>query len=481
MTNEPGPLKKFQRALFRKWLTGSFLLISLSILLVILFGGWFFGIPFSQLENHQLLLLVFFSAVAVSIPAGFLFSRRLTAPLNLLREGIHRIGKGDFNFRVRLLDSDDSEELGRGFNEMAGKLAQGWKEISEDRAKLSAILNGMIEGIIILNGEGKVLLVNPALRRMFPLALSLPEGIYYYELLRHRELNEFVREILFSRQNLSFEISFTGQKETVFQVQASVASVENYAGEIYIVLVFHEITDIKRLERVRKDFVANVSHELRTPLTSIKGYLEALQDLAPGVPDEGQKFLDILLKHARGMENIVSDLLHLARIESGKEKLQLVPISLKSFLLKTVQELSPLAEKKNQTIEVDAGEEISLEADSEKLSRLITNLIDNAIKYTPPSGKIIAGCLKKEGQIELFVKDTGIGIPPADLDRIFERFYRVDRARSREMGGTGLGLSIVKHIMEAHGGFIRVESEINRGTTFTAVFPFSSPPRQTPS
>jgi two-component system phosphate regulon sensor histidine kinase PhoR len=216
-------------------------------------------------------------------------------------------------------------------------------------------------------------------------------------------------------------------------------------------------------------------------LTSIKGYLEALQDLAPGVPDEGQKFLDILLKHARGMENIVSDLLHLARIESGKEKLQLAPISLKSFLLKTVQELSPLAEKKNQTIEVDVGEEISLEADSEKLSRLITNLIDNAIKYTPPSGKIIAGCLKKEGQIELFVKDTGIGIPPADLDRIFERFYRVDRARSREMGGTGLGLSIVKHIMEAHGGFIRVESEINRGTTFTAVFPFSSPPRQTPS
>ncbi|MBI3605699.1 MAG: PAS domain-containing protein [Nitrospirae bacterium] len=384
MTNEPGPLKKFQRALFRKWLTGSFLLISLSILLVILFGGRFFGIPFSQLENHQLLLLVFFSAVAVSILAGLLFSRRLTASLNLLREGIHRIGKGDFNFRVRLRDSDEFEELGKGFNEMAGKLALGWKEISEDRAKLSAILNGMIEGILILNGEGKVLLVNPALRRMFSLALSLPEGIYYYELLRHRELNEFVREILFSRQNLSFEISFTGQQESFFQVQASVASVENYAGEICIVLVFHEITDIKRLERVRKDFVANVSHELRTPLTSIKGYLEALQDLAPGIPDEGQKFLNILLKHARGMENIVSDLLHLARIESGKEKLQLAPISLKSFLLKTVQELSPLAEKKNQT-------------------------------------------------------------------------------------------------MEAHGGFIKVESEINRGTTFTAVFPLSSPPRQTPS
>ncbi|MBI3352211.1 MAG: PAS domain-containing protein [Nitrospirae bacterium] len=476
MTNEPGPLKKFQNGIFRKWLTGSFLLISLSILFVILLGGRFFGAPFSHLENDQLLLLIFFSAVAISIPIGFFFSRHLTASLNVLRQGLLRVGKGDFSFRVHLQDSDDFEELGRGFNEMVGKLAPGWKEISEDRAKLSAILNGMIEGIIILNGKGKVLLVNPALRRMFSLARFLPEGIYYYELLRHRELNEFVREILSTRQNLSFEISFTGQKETFFQVQASVASVENYEGEIYIVLVFHEITDIKRLERIRKDFVANVSHELRTPLTSIKGYLEALQDMEPGVPDEGQKFLAILLKHTQGMENIVSDLLQLAKIESGKEKLQLSTIPLKPFLLKTVQALSPLAAKKNQTIEVEAGEEVSLEADSEKLSRLLTNLIDNAIKYTPASGKIVAGYLKQEGQIELFVKDTGIGIPPADLDRIFERFYRVDRARSREMGGTGLGLSIVKHIMEAHGGFIKVESQINRGTTFTAVFPvFSSP------
>ncbi|MHB8483363.1 MAG: HAMP domain-containing sensor histidine kinase [Nitrospiria bacterium] len=474
MRNDPGALKKIQYGIFWKWLTGSFFLISLSILFVILLGGQFFGTRFSQLENDQLLLLVFFSVIAVSIPAGLLFSRRLTTPLNLLNQGLLRVGKGDFSFRVRFHDSDDFEELGKGFNEMAGKLALGWKEISEDRAKLSAILNGMIEGIIILNGEGKVLLVNPALRGMFSLAPFLPEGIYYYELLRHRELNEFVRKILSTRQNLSFEIGFTGQKESFFQVQASVASVENYEGEIYIVLVFHEITDIKRLERIRKDFVANVSHELRTPLTSIKGYLEALQDMEPAVPDEGRKFLAILLKHAQGMENIVSDLLQLAKIESGKEKLQLSPIPLKPFLLKTVQTLSPFAVKKNQTIEVEAGEEVSLEADSEKLSRLLTNLVDNAIKYTPASGKIVVGCLKKEDQIELFVKDTGIGIPPDDLDRIFERFYRVDRARSREMGGTGLGLSIVKHIMEAHGGFIKVESRVNRGTTFTAIFPFVS-------
>jgi two-component system phosphate regulon sensor histidine kinase PhoR len=326
---------------------------------------------------------------------------------------------------------------------------------------------------LILNREGKVLMVNPPLNRMFSLPTPLQKETYFYELLRYRELNEFIRKVLAERKNLSLDIAFTHPRESFFQVQSSIAPEDLGKKDFYVILVFHEITEIKRLERIRKDFVANVSHELRTPLTSIKGYLEAFSEMEFFLPADGKKFLSILQKQSERMENIVSDLLQLAKIESGQEKLQLSPIPVKPFLEKTVSSLSPLAQKKNQTLDLHAPEDLILQADPDKLSRIMINLLENAIKYTPEKGKIVVGCHKKNGCIELFVKDNGIGIPPADQNRIFERFYRVDRARSRELGGTGLGLAIVKHLMEAHGGSIGVESYPNEGSTFTARFPAS--------
>ena len=438
------------------------------------------AVPLTDLSRQtaqikQLLFFTFLAAFALSIPIGFIFSKRLTNPLHQTLIAAKRFGQGDLSQRIQVRSNDEIENLGTIYNQMADELSLQLKEISEEKSQLSAILNGMMEGIIILNSKGKVLLVNPALERMFFLRSPLSKEIHYYELLRHHELNEFIRKTLLERQNFALDIAFATPRESYFQVQASVASGKNSGADVYIVLVFHEITDIKRLERIRKDFVANVSHELRTPLTSMKGYVEALQDLGQSLPEEGQKFLVILQKNTLRMENIVSDLLQLAKIESGKDRLNLKTIPLKSFLEKTILPLLPLTVGKNQTMEVQGEEDILLEADPEKLSQVVTNLIDNAIKYTPEGGKILAGCQKQDNQIELFVQDNGIGIPNNDLNRIFERFYRVDRARSREMGGTGLGLAIVKHIMEAHGGLIKVHSQPNAGSTFTAVFPLSSP------
>lgn len=436
------------------------------------------AVPLTELSDQtsrmkKNLFFVFLAVFISSIPVAFLFSKRLTRPLQEITQAAHSFGKGDLSQRIRIRTGDEIEFMAKSFNQMADEISLRLKEISGERSQLSAVLNGMIEGIMILNSEGMVLLTNPSLNQMFSLQGPVHKETYYYELIRHHELNELIREALADRKNQSLDISFTHPRESFFQVQASVALGGNDDENFYMVLVFHEITEMRRLERIRKDFVANVSHELRTPLTSIKGYLEALSEMESSHSEEEKKFLAILQKQSQRMENIVSDLLELARIESGKEKLQLTSISVKPFLEKTVASLYPLAEKKGQTIEIQTSEDLVLKADPDKLTRIFINLIENAIKYTPEKGKILIGSQKKNDRIELFVKDNGIGIPLVDQNRIFERFYRVDRARSREIGGTGLGLSIVKHLIEAHGGSVGVESYPNEGSTFSVRFPAS--------
>ncbi len=434
------------------------------------------AVPLTELSQESarmkaFLFFVFLAVFASSIPVAFLFSKRLTRPLQEIMQAARSFGKGDLSQRIRIRTGDEFEAVANIFNQMADEISLRLKEISGERSQLSALLNGMTEGIMILNSEGIVLLTNPLLNQMFSLQGPIQKQTFYYELIRHHDLNELIRKVLSDRKNLSLDLSFTHPRESFFLVQASVASGNRGDDDFSAVLVFHEITEMRRLERIRKDFVENVSHELRTPLTSIKGYLEALSELESSLPEEGKNFLSILQKQSDRMENIVSDLLQLAKIESGKEKLQVSAIPIKPFLEKSVSSLSPLAQKKSQTLEIHASEDLILQADPDKLSRILTNLLENAIKYTPEKGIIIVGCRKNNSWIDLYVKDNGIGIPPADQNRIFERFYRVDRARSREMGGTGLGLSIVKHLMEAHGGSIGVESYPNEGSTFTARFP----------
>ena len=239
-----------------------------------------------------------------------------------------------------------------------------------------------------------------------------------------------------------------------------------------VIVVFHDITELKRLERIRQDFVANVSHELRTPLTTIRGYVEVLQDGSLEDRSQAIQFLQIIDRHTQRMEKIVSDLLLLSEIESPNRSLRKAPFAMTELISSVVEALRPMAESKEQTVRVKVASALPrLRADSLKIHQVITNLLHNAICYTPDTGKICITAKSLEKGMEISVTDNGMGIPPEDLPRIFERFYRVDKGRSRDLGGTGLGLSIVKHIVEAHGGKVGVESKPGQGSRFCVFLP----------
>ena len=344
-------------------------------------------------------------------------------------------------------------------------------EISAERARLQAVLSSMVEGVLVLDRQGRILLMNDALRRMLPGAEPSTIGRPVIEAFRHHPLNEFVRVVMEGGQGRRQEVVLLTPAERTFLIQASVA---NQAGEgsVAAIFVFHDMTELKRLERVRKDFVANVSHELKTPLTSIKGYVEALLDGAKNDPGRCAQFLEIIQKHTENLNAILSDLLQLSTIESGVYRWRRDPVDVAELLERAARVLRPAAERRRQTLTVGpCTAPLRVWGDRDRLTDALVNLLDNAVKYTPEGGAIALEARAADDAVQIAVADTGIGIPPKELSRIFERFYRVDRARSRELGGTGLGLSIVKHIVEAHGGRISVESELSKGTRFTIMLP----------
>ncbi|HEY4485937.1 MAG TPA: phosphate regulon sensor histidine kinase PhoR, partial [Nitrospiria bacterium] len=365
---------------------------------------------------------------------------------------------------------DEVSDLGHALNRMAAELEAKIAEITEDRTRLNTILSSMNEGVLVLDGRGTVLLVNSVLGRMFGLKTPA-SGRPCWELLRHHALNEMIKTVLADRVGRSQEIVLYSPGEPVFHVQASVAEPRREDG-VCAVLVFHDITGIKRLERVRKDFVANVSHELRTPLTSIKGYVEALMDGAKDDPMKNAEFLGIIQRHAEQLNATITDLLQLSTIESGRYEWRREAVSIPDLIESAARVIRPMAAKKRQTLEVRCAEPApKIMADADRLIEALTNLMDNAVKYTPEGGRITVEAAAADGGAAIHVSDTGIGIPAREIPRLFERFYRVDRARSRDLGGTGLGLSIVKHIVEAHGGKVTVESEAGKGSRFTVTLP----------
>ncbi|MDC4227289.1 MAG: phosphate regulon sensor histidine kinase PhoR [Candidatus Manganitrophus sp.] len=434
-----------------------------TILVLLLIGG----LIFRMTQMRHFLFITFGIALFGTIFLSYLLSKRLVAPLLQMAEAAQKIARGDFRHRVRIRSGDEMEALSDALNRMAEDLQRKIQDLSDDRAKTLAILSGMVEGVLVLDDKGRIVLTNASFEKMFGLVGDPWIGRYHYERLRHHPLNALIKEVIGTGKPLSQEVRLETTHRPYLQVQASVT--EQIPRSV--VLVFHDITDIKRLERMRKDFVANVSHELRTPLAAIKGYLETLADGGLENREEAMEFLAILQKNTDRMTNIVRDLLQLSRIESGLDPIRSIRIDLKEAVDRNLLLLKPLAEKKGQALTVSIQPGLSLQADPEKLNQVFINLLDNAIKYTPEKGTITVTASETDKAVAIEIGDSGIGIPKEDLSRIFERFYRVDRTRSRELGGTGLGLSIVKHIVEAHGGKIMVESEIGKGSRFTLLFP----------
>jgi two-component system phosphate regulon sensor histidine kinase PhoR len=337
------------------------------------------------------------------------------------------------------------------------------------KAQQQVLFNSMLEGLLLLDRSRKIYLVNRAFKNLFGLKTEL-RGKTIVEALRLHELDELLRRVEAEQQVLDYEIKLPDLSERWLQVNAAV--ITNSAGERDgTILVFRDLTRLKQLERTREEFVANVSHELRTPLSLIKGYVETLLDGARDNPEVAERFLKIIERNANRLDLLIQDLLTISALESERIKLDLQPVSLHALADKVLTDLNAKAENKNVRL-VNELPELTANGDVNRLDQVLANLVDNAIKYGRAQGSVHVGGKKlDDGKLEIFVRDDGPGIPLEAIDRVFERFYRVDKARSRDQGGTGLGLSIVKHIVQAHGGEVRVESVVGKGATFFFTVP----------
>jgi len=339
----------------------------------------------------------------------------------------------------------------------------------QTQTQQEALFNSMAEGLLLLDPAGKIQLANRAFARLFGVGMDI-RARTIMETLRLHELAELVNALGPQSQTLSRELKLLRPNERWLEVNASAIFTPEGKRQGTI-LVFHDLTRLRQLERTRQEFVANVSHELRTPLSLIKGYIETLLDGAINNSEVASKFLETIDRNAERLKLLIEDLLTISELESGRVKLNLHPVALKPAVEKVLGDFRAPADAKEMQL-IDQVPELQLEADADRLEQVLCNLIDNAIKYGRNRGTVIVdACPLQDGQIQISIQDDGPGIPAESLERVFERFYRVDKARSREQGGTGLGLSIVKHIIQSHGGRAWAKSQVGQGTTFYVTFP----------
>jgi len=351
--------------------------------------------------------------------------------------------------------------------ELSDKLAGAYKKIEElekDNSVMQSILSGMIEGVILADKDSRIISINPAIENIFKIKKQDAQGRLFLEAIRNNDIAEIIALIFSNKEALSREINLVWPLQKTFQVNAApIFQKEKISG---CLLVIHDITEIRKLETVRRDFVANVSHELKTPLTSIKGFVETLLEGAMHDQENARHFLEIIKNHANRLDSLVNDLLSLAYLESKEMISKKAQLNFKELVDDILAGFKAQLEEKALKVKNELVQGLSIVADKDKIAQVLTNLVDNAIKFNKENGNIRIYSQDLGPQVKFIVEDSGLGIPQKDIPRIFERFYRVDKARSREIGGTGLGLSIVKHIVELHGGTVGVESTEGIGSKF---------------
>jgi two-component system phosphate regulon sensor histidine kinase PhoR len=407
------------------------------------------------------------TAVVLTWTASILISRRLRAIADVAR----RYREGDFSRPVRDRGRDEIGIVATVLDETAAELGGRLADMARERAHMDAILNGMIEGVVLVNGAGRLVLTNAAVRTM----LRLPddaEGRHYVEAVRHPDIAAQVATALSGAVPSAAEVQLDRDARRTFMAHVVPVARERGGGAV---IVLHDITDLRRADQVRRDFVANVSHELRTPLTAIRGYVEALID-SPPAREESRRFLGIIARHAFRMERLVSDLLRLARLDAGQETLERVACSVQAIVAAVDHDMrAQLDRRRQQIVTAIAADADTVHGDPPKLQDVLRNLIENASNYSPEGAIIDVASHRRGAETEITVADRGPGIPDADLSRIFERFYRVDRSRTRDPGGTGLGLSIVRHLVELHGGRVRAINREGGGTIVSVTLPDPGP------
>lgn len=391
--------------------------------------------------------------------------------LDELRQGASRFAAGELSTPLVPPAAAELAELADALNHMASQLDERLATVVQQRNELEAVLSSMSEGVVALDRDERVLSFNRAAARLFG-GEEGGEGRLLQEVVRHRELHRFAQRALAADERVEGELSVFDTEEHVLQALGS--PLRDAAGRgIGTLLVLHDITRLRRLENLRREFVANVSHELRTPITSIQGFVETLQDGALDDPEDARRFLAIIARHTARLSAIIEDLLTLSRLDQQHESqsLELEEGRLWPVLAAAAQTVAVKAVERGVTVALPPESDLTARLNSPLLEQALVNLLDNALNYSEPGSTVALGLRRGPGEVELAVVDHGCGIAPEHLPRLFERFYRADQARSRKLGGTGLGLAIVKHIVGAHGGHVSVESTPGRGSTFTIGLP----------
>ncbi len=423
----------------------------------------------TQLWLWSLLILLLAGAIALWI------SRSFTDRIERLREFSHRVAEGDFRPLPADGKGDTLEALGSSLNQTAERLDRTIRTLTEERNLSSAILGSMVEGVAVVNSAERLVFANPGFTEILGLDVAPVAGSSLLEIVRQRELVDAVRQVLAGESRVESEIVTGTLRQHFFA--ATVASV--LAGENSgAVIVLHDITALRKLERIRRDFVANVSHEFRTPLTAIQGFAETLITGAVNDPNNRDRFLAIILDHSRRLARLTEDLLRLSEMDAERLELEIRRVVVSQLVESCYETAQRRATEKGLNLSLQLPASLpDVAGDARRLQEVLQNLLDNAIQYTLAGGKIVLSAEAKNEEVILTVADTGIGVPQSDQPRIFERFYRIDAARSREAGGTGLGLAIAKHLVETHGGRLWVESEVGVGSKFHFSVPVFDPTR----
>jgi two-component system, OmpR family, phosphate regulon sensor histidine kinase PhoR len=439
------------------------------------------------------------AAVALVLAAGiaYLWAYRITRPLRRMVEFAQGLSRGEMGHRLSVRRRDELGGLADALNRMAADLRGMLERLEDEGRRIRTIMDSMAEGVLVIDGRGHISLLNPAAETMLGLRRDWALGQTPLEAVRSVEFDDLVKAAAHADGPERAEIVLAYPRRRM--LAGTAVGLRDESGAVTgTVLALRDITELKRLEDMRMEFVLNVSHELRTPLTAIRGYAETLLESDLGTSREARRFVEIIHRHADRMGRLLSDLLDLSNIELERAPLHLRPAPLADATRQAVASLAPQAERKGIRLDVVMAEDLPpVLADRDRLAQILVNLIDNAVKYTPEGGKVTvrgevvpgAGGMGPGGRgseaertpdprpptpgpmVKVVIEDTGIGIPEKDLPRITERFYRVDKARSRELGGTGLGLAIVKHLVQAHNGSLRIESALGRGTTVHVMLP----------
>ncbi len=438
-------------------------------------------INLSLKELRQRLLAASLIILLVGIAVSLIFARIFGARVEHLKDFSQRIAAGDFHPWLAVGPRDELSDLGDSMNQTAAHLDREIRLLSSERNRSSAILRSMVEGVAVVDAQERLVFCNRAFSEILNVQSVTSEGSPLIEVVRSSELIGLIRKALQGEEGLQNDIEIGIVQPLSFSVTAAPVQALDADRNVPAdkpsgaVVVLHDVTELRRLERVRQDFVGNVSHEFKTPLTAIQGFAETLLAGAIDDPKNNRRFLEIMREHAARLARVTDDLLKLARIEAGKLELEFFPVGIQE-LIEGCAETTLLKASRKQisfSMEIPSGLP-AVRGDQSLLHDVLQNLLDNAIQYTPPGGRVVVGAAVGPHDVTITISDSGIGIPLADQERIFERFYRVDAARSREAGGTGLGLSIAKHIVEAHGGRLWVESAVGQGSKFSFSVPLAN-------